>query len=75
MIGIESIRVPVKKQIDPIEKELIVQINKYLMEFYKNNNVLDEDISLHKFLGFASLYTGHSLEVTTLSVHFKNKDD
>lgn len=75
MIGIESIRIPVKKQIDPIEKELIVQINKYLMEFYKNNNVLNDDISLHKFIGFASLYTGRSLEVTNLTLHYKTEDD
>lgn len=71
MIGFNSIRIPVKKQMDELERDIIVNINKYLIEFYKDNNVLSEDIPLHKFISFASLYSGHPVEVSQLTLHYE----
>lgn len=70
MLPMEGLRVPVKKDMDSIEKDILVQINKYILEFYSNNNVLHEDTDLHKMYGFASRATNHATDISTLTLRY-----
>lgn len=75
MISTESLRIPVKENMDELEKEIVVQINKYLVEFYKDNNVLSEDVPLHNLIGFAAIMSGHNLDTSTLTVYFEEAEE
>lgn len=57
-VGAEGYRIPVKETLSDSERSLIVHISKYMIEFYKENYVLSDDVLLHQLYTYANILTG-----------------